>query len=112
MNEDEIKKKLTEEEYRLLREKGTEPPGTGKYLHDYRPGTYVCKVCGNQLFESDAKFDSGSGWPSFDRSIPGAVRFIHDISHGMDRTEIICNKCQSHLGHIFDDGPTETKKRY
>jgi peptide-methionine (R)-S-oxide reductase len=112
MNEEEIKKKLTPEEYKILREKGTEMPGTGKYLHEKREGTYNCKVCGSALFSSDAKFDSGTGWPSFDQALPGAVRFVHDEAHGMDRTEIVCTNCNSHLGHVFDDGPSTTGKRF
>ncbi len=112
MNEDEIKQKLTPEEYRVLREKGTEAPFSGALLHEERTGTYNCKVCGNPLFSSDAKFDSGTGWPSFDQAIPGSVREIEDSSHGMRRTEIVCSKCDSHLGHVFDDGPTQTGKRF
>lgn len=112
MTEEEIKKKLTPEEYTILREKGTEAPGTGKYLHEKREGMYTCKVCGSPLFSSDAKFDSGTGWPSFDEALPGAVRFIHDESHGMNRTEIVCTNCNSHLGHVFEDGPTGTGKRF
>ncbi len=112
MTEEEIKKKLTPEEYAILREKGTEAPGTGKYLHEKREGMYTCKVCGSPLFSSDAKFDSGTGWPSFDEALPGAVRFIHDESHGMNRTEIVCTNCNSHLGHVFEDGPTGTGKRF
>lgn len=112
MEESEIKAKLTAEEYRVLREKGTEAPFSGALLHEERTGTYNCKVCGNPLFSSDAKFDSGTGWPSFDQAIPGSVREIEDASHGMRRTEIVCAKCNSHLGHVFDDGPTLTGKRY
>jgi len=103
--EEEIKKKLTPEEYHVLREKGTEAPGTGKYLHEKRAGTYTCKVCGNMLFPSDTKFDSGTGWPSFDKAIPGAVKEIPDNSHGMHRIEVVCANCGSHLGHVFDDLP-------
>ena len=110
--EDELKKKLTPEEYKVLREKGTEAPGSGKYLHEKREGTYACLVCGNMLFPSDTKFDSGTGWPSFDKAIPGAVKEIEDNSHGMRRTEVVCANCGSHLGHVFDDGPTDTGKRY
>jgi len=112
MNEEEIKNKLSEEEYRVLREKGTEAPFTGSYLHEKSTGTYNCKVCGNPLFLSDAKFDSGTGWPSFDLAIEGSVKHVQDNSHGMIRTEIKCAKCDSHLGHMFEDGPTETGKRY
>ncbi|MBI4155965.1 MAG: peptide-methionine (R)-S-oxide reductase MsrB [Candidatus Zambryskibacteria bacterium] len=112
MNEEEIKQKLTPEEYRILRDKGTEAPFSGKLLHDNRSGMYKCKVCGQELFSSDAKFDSGTGWPSFDEALPGAVKHIEDDSLGMRRTEIVCSKCGSHLGHVFDDGPTKTGKRY
>jgi peptide-methionine (R)-S-oxide reductase len=110
--EKELKRKLTPEQYHVLREKGTEMPGTGKYLHETKEGNYTCAVCGNTLFSSDAKFDSRTGWPSFDKAIPGAVKEIEDNSSGMKRTEIVCAKCGSHLGHVFDDGPTETGKRY
>lgn len=112
MNEEEIKAKLTPEEYAVLREKGTEAPFSGKLLHDDRSGMYKCKVCGQELFSSDAKFDSGTGWPSFDQAIPGSVKEITDESLGMMRTEIVCSKCGSHLGHVFNDGPTETGMRY
>lgn len=108
MNEEEIKKKLTPEQYHVLREKGTEAPFSGKLLHEKGEGTYKCVVCGNPLFASDAKFDSGTGWPSFDQALPGAVKNIPDGN----RTEIVCAKCGSHLGHVFDDGPTATGKRY
>lgn len=112
MNEDEIKAKLTPEEYAVLRQKGTEAPFSGKLLHDDRNGMYTCKVCGQNLFSSDAKFDSGTGWPSFDQALPDAVKNIEDNSHGMHRTEVVCSKCGSHLGHLFNDGPTETGMRY
>lgn len=110
--EDEWKQKLTPEQYAVLREKGTEVPFTGKLLHETRDGSYVCAACGNPLFASGAKFDSGSGWPSFDEALPGAVKVTEDTSHGMQRTEITCARCGSHLGHLFDDGPTKTGKRY
>ena len=112
MNEEEIKNKLTAEEYHVLREKGTEAPGTGKYLHEKAEGTYNCKVCANPLFASDAKFDSGTGWPSFDQALPGAVKYEHDNVYGMERTEVLCANCNSHLGHVFDDGPETTGKRF
>ncbi len=96
----------------VLREKATEAPFSGKLLHDKRSGMYTCKVCGSQLFSSDAKFDSGTGWPSFDQALPGAVKTVEDNEHGMHRTEVVCTTCDSHLGHVFDDGPTETGKRY
>ena len=112
MNEDEIKQKLTPEEYSILRQKGTEAPFSGKLLHETRTGMYACKVCGTPLFSSDAKFDSGTGWPSFDQALPGAVISKVDTAHGMSRTEITCAQCGSHLGHVFDDGPTATGKRF
>ena len=109
MNEEDLKKKLTPEQYKVLRQKGTERPFTGKYVHKTEDGSYVCMVCGQSLFNSDAQFDSGTGWPSFDKPIEGSVEY-RDESDG--RTEIICSNCKSHLGHVFDDGPTETGKRY
>lgn len=114
MNDDELKSKLSEEEYRVLREKGTERPFTGEYNKFYEEGSYMCKACGNHLFDSDTKFDSGSGWPSFwDAAKPGSVEFKDDGSHGMRRTEVVCANCGSHLGHVFPDGPREkTGQRY
>lgn len=111
-NEDEWKKILSEEEYHILREKGTERPGTGKYLHEKKEGTYTCVACSNPLFASDAKFDSGTGWPSFEDALPGSVKYVEDTSYGMSRVEVVCAKCGSHLGHVFDDGPSKTGKRY
>ncbi len=108
----EWKKNLTPAQYAVLREKGTEPPFTGEYVHETKDGMYTCAACGNALFSSDTKFDSGTGWPSFDKALPGATETIEDHTHGMHRTEIICARCKSHLGHVFDDGPTETGKRY
>jgi peptide-methionine (R)-S-oxide reductase len=113
MNNDKIKKELTEEEYRVMREKGTEAPYSGIYLNTKDEGVYVCKICGSELFSSDSKFDSGTGWPSFDE--PKNLENISleiDESFGMTRTEVKCKKCGSHLGHVFDDGPTKTGKRY
>ena len=110
--EEEWKKILTPEQYRVLREKGTETPGIGELLHEKTDGTYTCVACGNPLFPSDAKFDSGTGWPSFDQVLPNAVTYKQDGDHGMERTEVLCSKCGSHLGHVFDDGPTGTGKRY
>jgi peptide-methionine (R)-S-oxide reductase len=112
MDEKILKQKLTPEEYHVLREKGTEAPFSGKLLHEKRSGMYKCKVCGADLFASTAKFDSGTGWPSFDEALPGAVELRTDNEHGMTRTEVICKNCGSHLGHVFDDGPTKTGKRY
>jgi peptide-methionine (R)-S-oxide reductase len=112
INEQELKNKLTEEEYAVLRQKATEAPFTGELLKEDRDGNFKCKVCGSTLFTSDAKFDSGTGWPSFDQAVPGSIEEIVDDSHGMHRTEVICANCKSHLGHVFNDGPTETGKRY
>lgn len=100
---------MTPEQYKVMREKGTESPFTGKYVHKTDDGDYVCMVCGNPLFSSDAQFDSGTGWPSFDKAIEGAVDYRQEPD---GRTEIICKNCSSHLGHVFDDGPTPTGKRY
>ena len=110
--EEEWQKALTPEQYKVLREKGTEAPFSGKLLHADAEGIYRCAACGNPLFSSDAKFESGTGWPSFDEAIAGAVKQIPDNSHGSSRTEIVCSRCGSHLGHVFDDGPTKTGKRF
>ena len=111
--EAEWKAKLTAEQYKVLREKGTEAPGSGKYVHEEAEGMYKCVACENPLFSSDAKFESGTGWPSFDQALPDAVKYEHDNKYGMERTEVLCAKCGSHLGHVFDDGPTDTTgKRY
>jgi peptide-methionine (R)-S-oxide reductase len=104
---------LGPEKYYILREKGTERPHTGTYNLHFEKGTYCCGACNEPLFESDSKFDSHCGWPSFDDSIPGKVEYQTDLSHGMHRIEILCATCGSHLGHVFNDGPTETTgKRY
>ncbi len=105
-------KHLSQEQYHVLREKGTEIAGTGKLLHNKEQGTYNCAACGNPLYNSSAKFDSGTGWPSFDSAIPNSIKTKTDNSHGMKRTEVICTKCGSHLGHLFNDGPTQTRNRY
>jgi peptide-methionine (R)-S-oxide reductase len=111
--EEEWKKDLTPEQYRILREKGTEAPGTGEYYHVSKEGVYTCAACGLELFDSKAKYDSGSGWPSFFQPIStDAVETGEDTSYGMVRTEAMCPRCGSHLGHIFDDGPTPTGQRY
>ncbi len=111
--EEEWKKLLSQEKYHILREKGTEKPFTGKLLHNKKSGVYVCGACGNPLFSSDTKFDSGSGWPSFFEVINNkAVELKKDSSLGMNRIEVICHKCGSHLGHVFDDGPKPTGQRY
>ena len=108
------KKQLTEEQYNICFLKGTEPPGSGKYLHNKKPGVYHCVNCGNILFASDAKFDSGTGWPSFwDMADPKNVKTEDDFSLGMRRTEVQCARCGAHLGHVFDDGPSDkTGRRY
>ncbi len=113
MHEEDYKKKLTHEEYRVLRGGATEVPFSGAYVHTYDSGMYKCRACGNILFSSEAKFDSGTGWPSFeDVAASDAVELVSDMSYGMHRTEVRCKKCSSHLGHVFDDGPTITGKRY
>ena len=105
LSEEEWKKKLTPEQYHVLREKGTEAPFTGKFYKTTDNGMYVCGACGQELFSSDTKFDSDCGWPSFDRSLAGNVVFTEDNSLGMTRTEVTCSNCGSHLGHVFDDAP-------
>lgn len=113
LTEDKWKKKLSKEQYRVLREKGTEPAFTGKYWNHHEKGMYKCAGCGTPLFSSDEKFDSGSGWPSFDRPYDDAnVQEKLDTSHRMRRTEVLCRNCGGHLGHIFDDGPKTTGCRY
>ncbi len=112
-SEEDWKKELSEEEFYVLREKGTERAFTGKYNLHFEDGTYKCRACGNKLFTSDSKFESGCGWPSFDNQVSeDAVVTKRDNSHGMIRTEILCGNCGSHLGHVFNDGPTETGLRY
>lgn len=108
----EWQQKLSPEQYRVLRQKGTEMPFSGKYLHTSEDGVFRCAACNNPLFNSDAKFDSGSGWPSFDQAIPGSVQLTPDYSHGMTRTEVSCARCGSHLGHVFNDGPATTGNRF
>ena len=104
---------LSADEYYVLREKGTERAFTGQYWDVFDEGTYHCRGCGEALFQSDAKFDAGCGWPSFDRpASDGVVAQQHDFSHGMTRTEVLCQKCGGHLGHVFPDGPTDTGLRY
>ena len=111
--EEKWKKKLTKEEYHVLREKGTEQAFTEKFFNHKEEGMYTCKACGNELFSPNTKFDSGTGWPSFDDvASSNAVKLEDDYSHGMHRIEVKCNKCKSHLGHLFDDGITKTGKRY
>lgn len=111
--EEEWKAILTPEQYYVLREKGTDAPFTGKLTLNKDKGMYYCAACGSELFSSDMKFDSHCGWPSFDREIEGGkIKTQVDTSHGMVRTEIMCARCGSHLGHLFDDGPTSTGLRY
>lgn len=107
------KKELSAEQNYVCFQKGTEPPFSGKYYKNQDPGMYICVVCSNPLFESDTKFDSGTGWPSFwEMAEPGHVATHEDRSHGMVRTEVTCANCGSHLGHVFDDGPKPTGLRY
>jgi peptide-methionine (R)-S-oxide reductase len=109
----EWRQQLTPLQYRVTREKGTERPFTGEYETAATPGTYRCICCGQELFESDDKFDAGCGWPSFTQpSEKGLVAEQLDVSHGMRRTEVLCSQCDAHLGHVFDDGPQPTGQRY
>lgn len=109
----EWRSELPRERYHVLREKGTEPPFTGAYTHSKEDGIYRCGACGNELFSSDTKFDSGTGWPSFtEPSVAEAVELQPDHSHGMVRTEVLCARCGSHLGHVFPDGPAPTGQRF
>ena len=112
-DEAEWREQLTAEEFYVLREKGTERAFTGEYWNVWEEGTYHCRGCGEVLFQSDTKFDAGCGWPSFDRpASEGVIEESQDTSHGMIRTEVHCQKCGGHLGHVFPDGPTETGQRY
>jgi len=111
--DEDFKTKLSPEQYRVLRKKGTEPPFTGKYVHNKATGAYMCGACGAELFSSDSKFDSGTGWPSFTQPSGAAtVALRSDNSLFMKRTEVVCARCDSHLGHVFDDGPGPTGQRY
>ncbi len=112
--EEEWKQKLTPEQYAILREKGTEAPFSGEYVDTHEKGMFVCAACGNQLFSSDTKFDSGTGWPSFTDPVNlQNIDLREDNEHGMHRTEVTCKRCGSHLGHVFDDGPQDKGgKRY
>ena len=111
-SDEEWKKILSDEEYRVLINKGTEYPGTGEYNIHMKEGIYNCKGCDNPLFTSDQKFESNCGWPSFDNAIEGSVEYKNDYTLGMTRVEILCTNCGGHLGHVFNDGPTESGKRY
>jgi peptide-methionine (R)-S-oxide reductase len=108
LTDEQWRERLTPEQYEILRQKGTERPFTGEYEFNIAPGEYVCAGCGQPLFESDAKFDSGCGWPSFVQPMEhGAIDEHRDISHGMVRTEVVCSRCAGHLGHVFPDGPQD-----
>lgn len=112
LSDDDWKRRLTPEQYRTLREKGTEAPFSGKLLNEKGTGDFICAACGDTVFKSDTKFDSGSGWPSFyDPADTSAVRLIEDNSHGMHRVEVTCANCGSHLGHVFDDAPDQPTGR-
>ena len=112
-SDEEWQKQLTPEQYRIARKKGTERAFTGKYNDSKEPGLYTCVCCGNPLFDSDDKFDSGSGWPSFTKPVADAnVETETDRSHFMTRTEVMCSRCDAHLGHVFEDGPAPTGLRY
>ena len=111
--DEEWREELSPEQYEILRRKGTERPFTGKYVYTKDDGTYCCAACGAELFTSDTKFDSGSGWPSFtEPAVAENVELEEDYGHGMVRTEVKCRRCGSHLGHVFDDGPRPTGKRF
>lgn len=115
--EEEWRKELTPEQYAVLREKGTEAPFSGHLLNETKDGTYTCVACGNPLFPSTAKFSSDdqpglAGWPSFEQALEGSVKYIEDNTYGMHRTEVVCARCGSHLGHIFDDHTTTTGKHF
>ena len=111
-SESEWQNELSDEEFRVLRKKGTELPFTGKYNNHFDKGIYRCRACDTPLYDSESKFESGCGWPSYDKALPGALEFIKDNSHGMIRTEIVCAKCGGHQGHVFNDGPSTTGERY
>ncbi|QPR53314.1 peptide-methionine (R)-S-oxide reductase MsrB [Aeromonas allosaccharophila] len=111
-NPEQWRSKLSAEQFHVCWEKGTERPYSGALLHNRKNGDYLCVCCKSVLFHSGAKFDSGCGWPSFDKAIEGTVNYTEDSSHGMKRVEITCRQCGSHLGHVFPDGPTETGQRY
>lgn len=107
-----MKNQLTKEQYRITQQGGTEAPFSGKYYNHKETGDYLCVCCDKVLFQSGTKFNSGTGWPSFDASIPNSIEYLEDNNHGMKRVEVRCANCSAHLGHIFDDGMTETGQRY
>lgn len=111
-SDEQWRKELTPEQFRVLREHGTERAGSSPLNKEYRPGTFRCAACGQPLFDSSTKFDSGTGWPSFFKPLEGAVGTSEDSSYGMRRTEVHCSRCGSHLGHVFPDGPQPTGLRY
>jgi len=111
-SDDEWRKRLSADQFAVLRRQGTEPPFTSPLLNEHRKGTFVCAADGNRLFDSATKFESGTGWPSFWKPLPGAVGTSSDSGLGMSRTEVHCRQCGGHLGHVFDDGPPPTGKRY
>jgi len=112
LTDDEWRERLSDDEYRVLRERGTEPKFSGDLLEESSDGTFTCAGCGAELFDSDTKFGSGTGWPSFYDALEGAVEFETDTRHGMTRTEVNCAACGGHLGHVFEDGPDPTGERY
>ena len=112
IQETEMKRRLTRDEYLVLREGVTEAPYTGSLLYADTAGLFTCKACGNPIFDSSAKFNSGTGWPSFDEALPERIEYVRDLSNGMRRIGVQCAQCHSHLGHLFHDGPTATGKRY
>ncbi len=112
LSEQQWRERLSEEQFRVTRKKGTEAPFSGALLYNHDKGIYSCVCCHAPLFGSDAKFDSGCGWPSFSSALQGQVTYKPDFSHGMVRTEILCSNCDAHLGHVFDDGPMPQGQRY
>ena len=111
-SESEWHNELSDEEFRVLRKKSTELPFTGQYNNHFDKGIYRCRACDTPLYDSESKFESGCGWPSYNKALSGALEFIKDNSHGMIRTEIVCAKCGGHQGHVFNDGPSSTGERY